>query len=185
MTNEKTLVQSMSSKRLSLAFQGLSEIPANIIQMGSAIEELDLTENKISDLRFLFDFPKLTTLILDRNGITSQIKLPVMNCLQTLWVNHNKISNLSTFISTVSKNCPKLKILSMMNNEAAPSYFNGGSYQQFMDYRYYVISQLPRLEILDDKKIEDNEKEEALRIYKRAVTRGQKRSSSKRKPSVT
>ena len=40
-----------------------------------------------------------------------------------------------TFISTLSKNCPKIKILSMMNNEAAPSYFNGGTYEQYMDYR--------------------------------------------------
>jgi hypothetical protein len=48
-----------------------------------------------TDLRFLLDFPKLTTLIVDRNGITSQIKLPLMIYLETLWVNHNKISNLS------------------------------------------------------------------------------------------
>ena len=41
-----------------------------------------------------------------------------------------------TFISTINQNCPKIKILSMMNNEAAPSYFNGGSYEQFIDYRY-------------------------------------------------
>jgi hypothetical protein len=37
-------------------------------------------------------------------------------------------------------------------------------------FRYYVISQLPRLEVLDDKKVEVNEKEEALRIYKRTVS---------------
>ena len=37
-------------------------------------------------------------------------------------------------------------------------------------FRYYVISQLPRLEMLDDKKVEVNEKEEALRIYKRTVS---------------
>lgn len=175
----------MSTKRLSLAYQDLKEIPAYIIQQGSEIEELDLTNNKISDLRFLIDFPKLTTLIVDRNGITSQIKLPQMIHLETLWVNHNKISNLSTFISIISKNCPKIKILSMMNNEAAPSYFNGGSYQQFMDYRYYVISQLPRLEVLDDKKVEVNEKEEALRIYKRTIRKSSGGPSLKRKPNIS
>ena len=37
-------------------------------------------------------------------------------------------------------------------------------------FRYYVISQLLRLEVLDDKKVEVNEKEEALRIYKRTVS---------------
>lgn len=174
----------MSEKRTSLAYQGLTEIPVQLIKEGSEIEELDLTNNKISDLRFLIDFPNLTTLILDHNGINSQVKLPKMPCLHTLWVNHNKISNLGTFISTLSKNCPKMKILSMMNNEAAPSYFNGGTYQQFMDYRYYVISQLPRLEILDDKKIEPNEREEAVRIYRRSVSKPKRKTSLKKKSSM-
>ena len=39
------------------------------------------------------------------------------------------------FINTISKSFPNLEYLSMMNNEAAPSYFNGGSYMQFKDYR--------------------------------------------------
>ena len=43
------------------------------------------------------------------------------------------------FISTLCKSCPNIKFLSMMNNEAAPSYFNGGTYQQYADYRYKVL----------------------------------------------
>ena len=39
------------------------------------------------------------------------------------------------FIDTLAKKCPNLQILSMMNNEAAPSYFNSGTKQQYMDYR--------------------------------------------------
>jgi hypothetical protein len=45
-----------------------------------------------------------------------------------------------------------------------------GNLQVARTFRYYVISQLPRLEMLDDKKVEVNEKEEALRIYKRTVS---------------
>lgn len=59
-----------------------------------------------------------------------------MESLHTLWVNQNKITNLSAFIETVAKCLPNLKYFSMMNNEAAPSYFNGGTYQQYKDYRY-------------------------------------------------
>ena len=33
-------------------------------------------------------------------------------------------------------NFPNLKYLSMMKNEAAPSYFNGGSKKDYQDYRY-------------------------------------------------
>ena len=42
----------------------------------------------------------------------------------------------ANFVSTLCKSCTNLRYLSMMNNEAAPSYFNGGSYQQYTDYRY-------------------------------------------------
>ena len=59
-----------------------------------------------------------------------------MKSLHTLWVNQNRITNLSSFIETVAKCFPNLKYFSMMNNEAAPSYFNGGTYQQYKDYRY-------------------------------------------------
>ena len=30
----------------------------------------------------------------------------------------------------------------MMNNDAAPSYFNGGTYQQYVDYRWVKQSKL-------------------------------------------
>ena len=33
-------------------------------------------------------------------------------------------------------------------------------------FRYYVISKLPKLEVLDDKKIEPRERQEAERIYR-------------------
>lgn len=36
----------------------------------------------------------------------------------------------------------KQRILSMMNNEAAPSYFNGGSLTQYNDYRWVSRSWL-------------------------------------------
>ncbi len=39
-------------------------------------------------------------------------------------------------MSTLRRSCPSLQQLSLMNNEAAPSYFNGGSYTQYKDYRY-------------------------------------------------
>ncbi|KAJ8311364.1 hypothetical protein KUTeg_010719 [Tegillarca granosa] len=158
-------------ERQNLAYQDLSEFPPDLAEKeGAKVEELDLTCNKLTDLKFLIDYPRLTTLILDHNNIQSHVKIPLMPTLHTLWVNHNKIKNLGTFVSTLTKNCPNLKLLSMMNNEAAPSYFNGGTFQQYMDYRYFVISKLPKLEVLDDKKITPDERSEAERIYGRTVS---------------
>jgi len=83
----------------------------------------------------LRDTDNLNTLILDDNNLTSHVKFPVIRSLHILWVNHNKITNLSAFIETVAMCFPNLKYFSMMNNEAAPSYFNVGKYHQYKDYR--------------------------------------------------
>lgn len=131
----------------------------------NTIEYLDLTENNLDDLRFLIDLPNLRTLIVDKNRINSNVKLPRLDLLHTIWINHNQIANLSVFIQTLATQCPQLRYLSMMNNPAAPSFFNGGSYKQYVDYRHYVISQLPRLIMLDDRQVSLEERQEAERIY--------------------
>lgn len=144
----------------------MDDIPDRLLPAGKhLIEHLDLTENNLDDLRFLIDFSHLQTLILDRNRINSNVKVPLLAALHTLWINHNQISNLSVFIQTVATHCPQLKYLSMMNNPAAPSFFNGGSYKQYVDYRHYVISHLPRLIMLDDRQVSLEERQDAERVY--------------------
>ncbi|KAK3566727.1 hypothetical protein QTP86_004463 [Hemibagrus guttatus] len=63
------------------------------------------------------------------------------------------------------------EILSMMNNEAAPSYFNGGSLTQYIDYRLYVISQIPSLEVLDDTEVQEKERAQARKTYRMQKSR--------------
>ena len=58
--------------------------------------------------------------------------------LQVLWVNKNSITNLSIFIEKVASSFPDLRYLAMLDNAAAPSYFNGGSKQEYEDYRYNI-----------------------------------------------
>ncbi|KAJ0055721.1 hypothetical protein NL108_011301 [Boleophthalmus pectinirostris] len=89
-----------------------------------------------------------------------------MDTLTTLCINKNKINNLPVFVEEVRKKFPNIKILSMMNNEAAPSYFNGGSLTQYKDYRLYVISQIPGLEILDDTEVMEKERIQARKTYR-------------------
>ncbi|CAF0995170.1 unnamed protein product [Adineta ricciae] len=155
-----------SEKKLSFAYQGLDSIPDQLLPDAKhLIEYLDLTENNLDDLRFLIDFFNLQTLIVDKNRINSNVKIPRLDMLHTLWINQNEIANLSVFVQTLAKSCPHLKYLSMMKNPAAPSFFNGGSYKQYVDYRYYVISQLPHLIMLDDRQVSLEERQEAERIY--------------------
>jgi hypothetical protein len=42
---------------------------------------------------------------------------------------------LGLFVTMLSSSCPNLEHLSLMNNEAAPSFFNGGTFVQYQDYR--------------------------------------------------
>ncbi|MEQ2206996.1 hypothetical protein XENOCAPTIV_005785 [Xenoophorus captivus] len=89
-----------------------------------------------------------------------------MPSITTVCINKNKIHNLPVFVEEIRRKFPNIKILSMMNNEAAPSYFNGGSLSQYKDYRHYVISQIPDLEILDDTEVLEKERVQARKTYR-------------------
>ncbi|KAL4233955.1 hypothetical protein ACF0H5_005610 [Mactra antiquata] len=169
-------------KHQDISYHDLQEVPTDLIEKTAKyVEELDLSYNRISyPFIFLIDYTKLSSLVIDHNVITSHVKIPDMPTLHTLWVNHNRIENLSVFVGTLAKHCPNLRFLSMMSNKAAPSYFNKGSLQQYIDYRYFVISRLPKLEVLDDKKIEPTERSEAERIYK-SVKKKSKKTENQQK----
>ncbi|KAG7461911.1 hypothetical protein MATL_G00196140 [Megalops atlanticus] len=128
--------QVLGLRRLSLAYQGLEEIPyESILEQRETLEVLDLSYNLLEDVT-------------------------------TIWINKNKISNLPIFVEEICRKFPNIKILSMMNNEAAPSYFNGGTLTQYIDYRLYVISQIPSLEVLDDTEVLEKERVQARKTYR-------------------
>ncbi|KAM9718010.1 leucine-rich melanocyte differentiation-associated protein isoform 2-T2 [Menidia menidia] len=131
---------------LSFAYQGLSEIPYDpILTQTHTLEVLDLSYNLLDD---------------------AHVKFPYMPSVTTLCINKNKIKNLPVFVEEIRRKFPSIRFLSMMNNEAAPSYFNGGSLTQYIDYRQYVISQIPGLEILDDTEVMEQERSQARKTYK-------------------
>ncbi|BFZ00213.1 hypothetical protein BsWGS_03252 [Bradybaena similaris] len=167
--------------RVSLAYMELTDLPPDVKHTyGDCVVELDLSHNNITDMKFLADLPMVQSLVLDCNQLTSHVTIPLCRNLHTLWVNHNKISNLGLFTSTLAKSCPNLRILSMMNNEAAPSFFNGGTFSQYMDYRYFVISSLPRLEVLDYTNITPEERSEARRLYPTVIVDTRKKQRRKK-----
>ncbi|KPP61489.1 hypothetical protein Z043_120406 [Scleropages formosus] len=155
-------------RRLSFAYQGLVEIPYNVIlEQRDTLEVLDLSYNLLEDPALLGELEKLSTLILDCNNYSSHVKFPFMSSITTVWINKNRITNLPIFVEEIRRKFPNIRILSMMNNEAAPSYFNGGTLTQYIDYRLYVISQIPGLEVLDDTEVLEAERLQAKRTYRR------------------
>ena len=80
-----------------------------------------------------------------------------------LSVNNNKISSLVTFVDLLKKQCPKLRWISMLNNDACPNYFNQGTVAEYNEYRLYLIAHLATLKIIDSLRITDKERERATR----------------------
>lgn len=77
-----------------------------------------------------FDLPNLTG-----NLITAALQLRYIGKADLRFVT-------GFFISMLEQSFPNLECLCMMDNPAAPSYFNDGTYEQYLDYRYSEISNL-------------------------------------------
>jgi len=156
----------MEKDRVTLAWKEIKELDNKIInRIPSNCSQLDLSHNSISDLSPLSNLKNLDVLVLDNNRITENTKIPLFEGLHTLWVNSNRIANLSLFLDKLVKCTPNLRSLSMLQNDACPNFFNGGSLKQYTDYRYYIISRIRVLEVLDSTIITQNEREEAFKVY--------------------
>ena len=156
---------------LSLAFEDLFCMPFDIIENYSNIlHTLDISHNMFSrNLQFLTEFENLTSLNLDHNNIDDHTVFPHMPKLQLLWLNHNNIKELYPFIKNLYESLPNLRYLCLMGNKAAPSYLNGGTFYDYLQYRLYVISLFPHLVHLDDRAVTPEQRQEAKRLYKRPL----------------
>ncbi|CAH0723954.1 unnamed protein product, partial [Brenthis ino] len=158
------------STKLTLAYERLYELPKTIVErFCDHIKYLDISHNKITNLDGLVYFKHLSTLIADDNPITENCLLPPLPKLQLLWLNRCKISSLYPWVGKLKESCPNLQYLSLMGNPAAPSYFNGGTFYEYLQYRLFVISQFPSLLHLDDRRVSDDQREEAHRLYRRPL----------------
>ncbi|CAH0673854.1 unnamed protein product [Spodoptera exigua] len=154
--------------RLTLAYERLYEIPKTIVERFSDhIKYLDISHNKITNLDALVYFKSLTSLIADDNPLTENCCLPPLPKLELLWLNRCKIASLYPWVGKLKESCPNLQYLSLMGNPAAPSYFNGGTFYEYLQYRLFVISQFPSLNHLDDRRVTEDQRLEAQRLYKR------------------
>ena len=85
------------TKRVNLIGTNLDEVPQWVLKDQHLIGEMELTSNRFSQVAFLRDFHNLTTLVLDKNSIASHVTFPYLPNLKLLWLNSNKIENISLF----------------------------------------------------------------------------------------
>lgn len=154
--------------KLTLAYGKLYEIPRSLVETyADNVKYLDISHNMITNLDALVFFNNLTSLIADNNPITENCILPPLPKLQLLWMNHCKITSLYPWVGKLRESCSDLKYLCLMGNPAAPSLLNGGTFYEYLQYRLFVISQFPSLNHLDDRKVTEDQRIEAQRLYKR------------------
>ena len=155
-----------NERRMCLAFRGVKVLPQEITNVhAAACKELDLSHNAFSSIKFLRHFINLEILILDHNQVNCKAVFPRLEKLHTLWINSNKIENLILFVDKLVASFPNLRALSMLYNESCPNFLNGGTLQKYKDYRLYLISKLKNLDMLDDKRVTDEERKEATQAY--------------------
>jgi Leucine-rich repeat len=157
---------------VNLAYRGIRRLGPRLAEKyGRAIEELDLSHNNVSSVGELHEFAALRSLILDNNKMTSHSKFPPLPRLRLLWLNKNKISNLSVLIDKLVECAPHLQTLSLLGNDCCPNYLNGGSVDDYHDYRLYAIARLPELRQLDDSAVSRAERDEANARYAKLATK--------------
>jgi len=165
-TPHRAMSSSSSSTRLSLAYRDLEEVPPSLLaKYATTLTELDLSNNRLTQVSFLRGLAALETLVLDGNRLTHQARFPPLGRLQTLWVNRNAIGLLPTFLDRLAEAVPRLRFLSMLGNQACPNYLTGGTLKQYKDYRLFVLSRLRHLDMLDDAPVTEEERQEAIRLY--------------------
>jgi len=146
-----TMADEKTPGELALIGQQLKELPASVLQNGGVpLTKLDLSDNAI---RSGANFDKLTSLkelVLDKNGIETLAGWPVLNSVNTLWINNNKIKDVVSCMDAVVKSFPNVTYISMLRNPAVPDvYFSDGEAEAYQRFRYYVIHRLKKLQILD------------------------------------
>jgi len=134
------------------------QIPAieNLGVTKDQFDVIDLTDNNIRKIENLPLLNRLETFLLHNNRI-QQIQKDIgekLPHLKTLALTNNNISELGD-IAPLS-NCPKLEYLSLMGNPITHK----------PHYRAYVIAKLPKLRVLDFRRIKDVERTASKQLFK-------------------
>lgn len=143
-----------------LDLRGL-KIPAieNIGVTQDLYDTLDFTDNEIKKLENFPNTKRLSCLLLSNNHvkiINPEISEKIPS-LRTLVLTNNKITNLSEVDNLAA--CANLTELSLLSNPVI----------RRQHYRFYVISKLPQLKVLDFSKIKPKERQEAERLFRSAA----------------
>eukprot|EP00762_Andalucia_godoyi_P001698 ANDGO_07103.mRNA.1 leucine-rich repeat-containing protein C10 len=149
------------STELSFSDQNLEAIPA----LPAVVTNLDLSHNRVSSLSSLGSVAStLTHLILDSNEITETTlsTLPALPRLDTLWLNRNKLSDLTCIVESLKSKCPRLRYLSLLFNPCCP-FLDPDAADEYARCRIFILYNMPSIQFLDASEVLPSEVAEAKR----------------------
>jgi hypothetical protein len=158
-----------SSPVLSLAFQLLPNrrIPETILTDRALrhVRQLDLTGTSFTCGEQLSLFDALHTVVLDHNALNGLqgYGLRRNENLETLWFNHNDVTDLVSFVDTLKVLYPNLSYLSLMCNPVSPALLDFDAGRSMSHFRLYLLQQVTSLKIIDGKAVSREETFEADR----------------------
>lgn len=135
-----------------------TEIPGDLLRYSEVATSIDLSHNKIKEITDIGKFEKLEDLNLDNNDVGDETKIPTMPSLMTLCLNKNKLVDCEKLVRQLRENCPNLKHLSILGNEACPHPLLGYTEEEYQQRRRFIASNLPTLETLDFEEVTDDER---------------------------
>ena len=151
---------------LTLSGRELQELPVELIaQHAPHLVKLDLSDNKLRTLGRLPPLPRLHTLLLDKNKLSSIAALQStgsLPSLTTLWLNNNQLSDLAGVLDLLSVVAPSLSYLSMLRNPCVPDmYGREEEAEAYQRHRWLVVRRLKQLQLLDASPVTAQERREA------------------------
>ncbi|XP_075147681.1 leucine-rich melanocyte differentiation-associated protein [Haematobia irritans] len=146
-------------RELNLSHRNLRELDPQIIAThGECIEHLDVSHNRIRDLKWIADMPHLKSLIMDDNRLREahfeRLKTFSFPTITTLTLNKNEFSDLDTTAQILQQLFPNLEYLSIHGNPICPDNLYLVPFSEFVPYEYthyrnVLCNSLPRLKFLD------------------------------------
>ena len=130
----------------------------NLAATQDQFDSIDLSDNEIRKLECMAILKRLTQLLLNNNRITriSEGLGKALPKLETLVLTNNRLSTLAELEPLA--HLPTITSLALVDNPVS----------KLKDYRAFVIALLPRLKVLDYKRVKLAEREEAEGTFRRS-----------------
>mmetsp|Transcript_34541 Transcript_34541/g.60638 ORF Transcript_34541/g.60638 Transcript_34541/m.60638 type:complete len:195 (-) Transcript_34541:2046-2630(-) len=170
--------------QLDLCNRDLSVLPLEALRdHHRSAEHINASHNQLSNAAFLKGFTQLKTVNLDYNHFTNFSSFPVIEALDTLSLNCNRLEGIDRIIAELAVRFPSLKHLSMLNNPCCPTLNPHATEIDINYYRYALIYALPWLTTLDGSEISKSDRATALSFMRRSDEMPRKGLEDRKKPT--